>query len=1016
LEELLDQDGEQTSAEAILRLTICEPALGSGAFAIEAVRQLAEHYLERRQKEVGERIDPDDYTRELQRVKAYIALHQTYGVDLNATAVELAEISLWLDTMVEGLDAPWFGLHLRRGNSLIGALKAVYSREQVASKEWLKATPQRVGEGEDDREEISGAVPHFLLPAEGWGAAAEVEKSIRELVPDEVKNLKDWRRKARAKPTKKQVDALVDMGRRVERLWKLAARRLEIAESQIRRDLPVWELQETPSTVSLSERLVSREEIEASLADPNGAYQRLRRVMDAWCALWFWPLTEADIAPPTNEEWYDAIQGLLGVDKHKSAKNEQQLQLTDGVDWDQLGVMEQVEWASSGAQDVESVKSNHPWLEICERTSNQQGFFHWELDFSPIFDRGGFDLQVGNPPWVRPRSDQEALLAEGDPWWQLATKPTQAEKSERRALTVELDGIKSLLIDGTTDMTAVSESLQWVGAYPALAGLQPDTYRCFMEQVWRHGSPHGVSALIHPESHFTDERAAVLRGATYVRLLRHWQFINELKLFEVHHNQTYGVHVYGRPGPARFQAANCLYHPDTVVRSFSHDGSGPEPGIKDDNGDWDLRPHRNRIINVNEETLSRWRDLLEPAGTPFLQTKSFYPVNRAVSAALESLVGRERVGSLGLDFSSGWHETADRKAGFFEVEWGEPRDWNDVILQGPHIHVNVPFYKSPNEAMANNQDWSRVDLETLSSNAIPVTGYKPQGDRKKYDAAYTHWGAEGLLSARAVARVGWRKMAANTGERTLIPAIMPAAAAHVLSIYSFGFASVDRLRDLAFLQGCLSSLLADLLVRTVLKDNISGPTLERLPLPSNEGALAPQIAARAARLNCLTDAYAVVWRGAMKPCPPPLAWTGGLEYPHRPALGSLGPEWSVESPLRRASDRRQAQLEIDAAVAVGLGLEAETLCTIYRTAFPVLRKYDKETYFFDANGRVVPNKVLTTWRRVGDSITEEDRTATNPSGNTYTYELPFQALDREADMRRAYEYFEQMVAEENSGG
>ena len=76
-------------------------------------------------------------------MKAYLALHQVYGVDLNATAVELAEISLWLDTMVEGLEAPWFGLHLRRGNSLIGARRAVYSRDQVANKSWLKAVPTR---------------------------------------------------------------------------------------------------------------------------------------------------------------------------------------------------------------------------------------------------------------------------------------------------------------------------------------------------------------------------------------------------------------------------------------------------------------------------------------------------------------------------------------------------------------------------------------------------------------------------------------------------------------------------------------------------------------------------------------------------------------------------------------------------------------------------------------------------------------------------------------------------------
>jgi hypothetical protein len=111
----------RTTAQEILNLTVCEPALGSGAFAIEAVRQLAAEYLSRRQKELGQEIPADEYAKELQKVKAHIALHQIHGVDLNSTAVELAEVSLWLDTMVPGLQAPWFGLRLRRGNSLIGA-------------------------------------------------------------------------------------------------------------------------------------------------------------------------------------------------------------------------------------------------------------------------------------------------------------------------------------------------------------------------------------------------------------------------------------------------------------------------------------------------------------------------------------------------------------------------------------------------------------------------------------------------------------------------------------------------------------------------------------------------------------------------------------------------------------------------------------------------------------------------------------------------------------------------------
>ena len=113
LAELLHKD---TPAADVLSLKICEPALGSGAFLVEAVNQLAAQYLTRRQSELGATIPPEDNPAELQKVKAYLALHNCYGVDLNATAVELAEITLWLVAMHPGLRAPWFGLHLRRGS------------------------------------------------------------------------------------------------------------------------------------------------------------------------------------------------------------------------------------------------------------------------------------------------------------------------------------------------------------------------------------------------------------------------------------------------------------------------------------------------------------------------------------------------------------------------------------------------------------------------------------------------------------------------------------------------------------------------------------------------------------------------------------------------------------------------------------------------------------------------------------------------------------------------------------
>lgn len=257
LAELLDQDGRVTTAREVLGLSVCEPALGSGAFAIEAVRQLAEQYLSRRERELGRRVDPEERPRELAKVKAFIALHRVYGVDLNATAVELAEVSLWLDTMVEGLSAPWFGLRLRRGNSLVGAKRALYDVAALRKRAWLSTAPvpeplSRVGSaldaaGPDAVRRVGSAVGvshrihHFLLPASGWGSAVEVPKQVRDLVDAaHLKALKAWRRSVTKAPTAAQARRLTALAARVEVLWEMTLRRLRIAEAEASRRIELW--------------------------------------------------------------------------------------------------------------------------------------------------------------------------------------------------------------------------------------------------------------------------------------------------------------------------------------------------------------------------------------------------------------------------------------------------------------------------------------------------------------------------------------------------------------------------------------------------------------------------------------------------------------------------------------------------------------------------------------------------------------------------------------------------------
>ena len=1021
LEELLTED---LSAQDILGLSVCEPALGSGAFAIEAVGQLAAAYLERRQAELDQKIDPEDYPRELQRVKAYIALHNVYGVDLNPTAVELAEVSLWLDTMSRGLKAPWFGLRLRSGNSLVGARHSVYDTSVVTKatpKVRMTTTPRHVPL--DRTVDATTGIFHFLLPAEGWGAAGS-NKEIKRLAPEQAKALREWAKRVHRKPTAKEIKELTSLTERIDELWQLAKRRMVEAEHQSRRSIDVWGADVEPGGS------VTREEIEAWLEDPNSAYRRLRLIMDAWCALWFWPVTLRDDAPepPTFEEWLTTIREITGSTFTGKKGLQAEYFGRSETEWETLEGIEAM-FPAENAADIDRLLANTPWLREAQRIAKEQRFFHWELDFAAVFSRGGFDFQVGNPPWVRPRPDVGALLGESDPWWALMEKPSEKAKNARREWTLGLPGAVDILLAGLTDTAALAELLGAASEYPELAGTQPDLYRAFMCQAWQHASSRGSAALIHPPSHLTDANGYALRRSTYPRLRRHWNFVNEAQLFkEIDHHVSYAINVYAKKDVINFLNAVSVYHPSTVSGSLGHNGDGPEPGFKNPEGGWDLRPHSARIERVDVEVLRTWHALMEGGSTdvPVEETRMVFSVNRSAAASLQRLTEVLVLRDWAPHFSRGWDETLGRRDGYFESRWGRAASWRDVILQGPYFHVGNPFYASRNATMSGNQDYSPVDLDVLPKDALPVTEYKPIYERDvdgsestvRYDRDYGSWAVKDhrnprenvAVPVRDYYRVMWRAMAAGTGERTLIPAIYPPGVASVNSVFSEGYP--DSTPHVALAAASMSSIISDFLVRATVGSGIYQTAVDRLPLIPADHSLAPAAALRSLRLNCLTEAYADLWQDCWTPAMAQDSWTGGHERTDRPALGDVSSEWSAATPLRRDEDRRRALVEIDAIMAHVTGIPIDELCTLYRTQFGVLYTYergeDKRGKVYDSNGRLIPSTVRTAWNKAGRpeyGLSIADRTYETPEGRQITAPEPFRILDREADMREAYAAF-----------
>lgn len=996
----LKESGAIEKATDILDLTICEPAMGSGAFAVEAVRQLAELYLEMRQQELGEDIDPEQRIAELQKVKAYLALHQVYGVDLNATAVELAEISLWLDTMTPGLKAPWFGLHLKRGNSLIGARRATYSATQVEKKDWLVAEPMDAPVSglaeaiENDAEDplVSGRIHHFLLPAAGWGSGSDA-KELRPYVGDAQKALKDWRKKITLKPSKTQIKRLQALSRRVERLWQISLVKMQIAEDNIRRSINVYGAEDRSPR-----KPVPRSEIEQELNNPNSALQRLRLAMSAWCAMWFWPLDvstfpmlDGEHSLPDLDEWIAGLEYLLGIaysdtQSGSRASREGQIRAGGDMSWDEIKNAEHFDSIYSRQQGYGPTYHAHPWLAACIQIAEQQGFFHWELDFAPVFAKGGFSLQVGNPPWVRPRTDEDALWGESDPWWILAHKPTQAKKNERKEHSAQREGAVATVVNGLQETVVTSKFLNDQAQYALLAGQQPDLYRAFMQRTWRSAADDGIVTLIHPESHFTEKAAAPLRRAAYQRLRRHFQFVNELSLFEIHHLVRYGINIYGGSlDSPTFKNLTGLYHPQTATDSLIHDGTGPLPGIKDDANNWDLRPHKDRVLTVDQSTLELWKSILEEPEVPWLDARMVYSVTREAEGVLRKLAAAPRVKELGLHYSRGWDESIDKKKGYFDTGWAVPESWSDVILQGPHFGVANPFAKQPNPGLKSNKDWVEIDLEAIDENFIPATAYQPNRDSKDYAKDYKHFTASNgeRLSEQSAFRVAWRDMAARTNFRTLFPSLYTPGPAHIHTVNS---ALSSDLSTTLYFGGTISGLISDYFVRACASSNLNPGVVKSIPITQNY-ALRRAIARKYAQLCCMTASYSLAWEAVFRT------------------------PWSPELAATRGAHRRSTQTELDALVALSVGVTAGELCMIYRTQFPVMRKYDQEE-LFDANGRVVPKDVAKLEKKLkpGAQLSEAERTWTHPqSGVEYLFEYPFRTLDREADMRAAYAKFETML-------
>ncbi|WP_437299229.1 DNA methyltransferase [Sorangium sp. So ce426] len=158
LEPLLRQLGEEPASEALLRLAICDPAMGSGAFLMEACRYLADQLVAAWTREAA-RGDAAAAARlslpgegAVSHARRLVARRCLYGADKNPFAVSLARLSLWLVTRAQDEPFTFVDHAFRHGDSLVGLDLA-----QLRGFHWKPAAP-----APPFHEEVDAAVARAL--------------------------------------------------------------------------------------------------------------------------------------------------------------------------------------------------------------------------------------------------------------------------------------------------------------------------------------------------------------------------------------------------------------------------------------------------------------------------------------------------------------------------------------------------------------------------------------------------------------------------------------------------------------------------------------------------------------------------------------------------------------------------------------------------------------------------------------------------------------------------------------
>jgi hypothetical protein len=857
------------------------------------------------------------------------------------------------------------------------------------------------------------------------------DKVIKELEPDNTKLLKQRVKEFCDKYSDDDIEILNKLSELVDDLWMRTILARQKVEVKTEDSLSVFghDEGEYKEHLTIREKDTIYQNIYKSIGGDNASpYARLKAAMDYWCALWFWPIDKAELFPSRQEFFMELSLilegGINATIKKKTNVGQMELLMDEkgqfagfGVQGSELANEVKAQIDGLGVVNLEQIRGLYPRLQIADNIAKQQRFMHWELEFADLFyERGGFDLVIGNPPWIKIEWREQDVLSDKNPIFAIRNLSANDILRNRNDALFDYKTKVSYFAEYES-MAGEQNYLNAYENYSLLKGQQTNLYKCFLPKSWEISVSTAVSAFVHPNGIFDDPNGKILRKTVYPKMRYHFHYINALNLFaDVDWHTEYSLNVYCNEETDSFDYIANLYTPETIEECYDSNISNKLMGIKDDNDHWNTKGHPDRVIKVGQSELLQFASFLDGssdwqcARLPLLHVKQF-------SDVIGVFVGQKKtIYSLGKDVFTAemWHETNSQKDGTIKVCEHFPESPADLRYTGPLFGIANPISKGAQRICDTNRSYDCIDLTQINEKFIQRCKYNIGTSFEEYErkTPKTPWGDNNTKWPRII----MRNMFNQKGERTLIAAISPKYAGHVHAVLEILFKNTEYTASMA---GSMASIPYDFYIKLTGKGSGGIGVVGPLPIIMDN-----RIVLRALMLNCLNSFYSDLWSELYIEDFNKDKWAKSDDRLSAKRFSNLKEAWEWNTPLRTDFERREALVELDVLTAMLLGMTLEQLKTIYYIQFPVLRSYESETWY-DRRGRIVftGNRSLKDvglsrkeWDEVRNmqegivtQIITDDTMPDGPIERIIEYVAPFDRCDREKDYEEVWANFEERI-------